>query len=82
VINYIHHFLEEYGLGEECLYLHCDNCVGQNKNKYVVAYFLWRVMSGKHKKITLILMTIGHTKYAPDQSRPQFRSLEKETQEN
>jgi len=89
VINYIHHFLKEYGLGEENLCLHCNNCVGQNKNKYVVAYLVWRVMSGKHKKmsgkhkkITLNLMTTGHTKYDPDQSRPQFRSIEKETQEN
>ena len=34
VISYLHHFFETYGLGEEVLSLHCDNCSGQNKNRY------------------------------------------------
>ena len=34
VISYLHHFFENYGLGEEHLSLHCDNCSGQNKNRY------------------------------------------------
>ena len=34
VISYLHHFFSTYGLGEEDLQLHCDNCSGQNKNRY------------------------------------------------
>lgn len=33
VISYLHHFFNTYGLGEENASLHCDNCVGQNKNR-------------------------------------------------
>ena len=32
-ISYLHHFFELYGLGEESLSLHCDNCAGQNKSR-------------------------------------------------
>ena len=40
VISYLHHYFENYGLGEKEVHLHCDNCSGQNKNRYVLAYLM------------------------------------------
>ena len=48
VISYLHHYFERYGQGEQNLHLHCDNCAGQNKNRWVLFYFAWRVMKGFH----------------------------------
>lgn len=66
VISYLHHFFEKYGLGETTVHLHCDNCAGQNKNKYVLWYFCWRVQKGFHTNVSLNFMPPGHTKFAPD----------------
>ena len=66
VISLFHHFLEKYGLGETHMQLHCDNCSGQNKNKYLMWYLAWRVMSGLHMEISINFMPAGHTKFAPD----------------
>jgi hypothetical protein len=66
VISYLHHFLENYGLGETELHLHCDNCAGQNKNNFVLYYLAWRVATGLYKTIHLHFMVAGHTKFAPD----------------
>ena len=55
-----------YGLGEKDVHLHCDNCSGQNKNQYVLAYLMWRVLTGRHKSISLNSLFTGHTKCAPD----------------
>ncbi|XP_033629960.1 uncharacterized protein LOC117292140 isoform X2 [Asterias rubens] len=66
VISYLHHFFENYGLGEEHLSLHCDNCSGQNKNRYMLFYLMWRTLHGLHKDISLNFMVAGHTKFSPD----------------
>ena len=66
VISMIHHYLEVHSSNEEICHLHADNCVGQNKNRYVTAYLLWRVLTGKHKKITLSFMRVGHTRCMVD----------------
>ncbi len=50
---------------KKTVYLHADNCVGQNKNNYVLSYLLW---SGRHTQITLSFLVVGHTKFAPDWS--------------
>ena len=66
VISYLHDFLTNFGLGETNVELHSDNCSGQNKNKYVMWYMMWRVMNGLHKEITMNFLIAGHTKFAPD----------------
>ncbi|XP_070210181.1 uncharacterized protein [Littorina saxatilis] len=66
VISYLHFFFEKYGLGEQVLSLHCDNCSGQNKNNFVMWYLIWRVMKGLHTEINVHFMPAGHTKFAPD----------------
>ncbi|ELT88897.1 hypothetical protein CAPTEDRAFT_206332 [Capitella teleta] len=66
VCSFLHFFLENYGLGETDVHLHCDNCSGQNKNNFVLYYLAWRVAMGLHKTIGLHFMVAGHTKFAPD----------------
>lgn len=66
VISYLDHFFSTYGIGEEHVDLHCDNCAGQNKNNFVLWYFCWRVLRGLHKSMSLHFMIAGHTKFAPD----------------
>ena len=48
----LHHYLEVHS---------SDNCIGQDKTWYVIVYLLWKILTGKHKKITLSFMCVGHT---------------------
>ena len=66
VISYLDAFFMNYGLGEPHANLHCDNCSGQNKNRFVIWYLAWRVASGLHRSMTLNFLIAGHTKLAPD----------------
>ena len=36
VASFLHHFFGTWGLGEKKVFLHADNCVGQNKNNYML----------------------------------------------
>ena len=51
MISMLHHFFDQHSLGETKLEFHADNCVGQNKNKSVVAYLCWWCIVGLHKEI-------------------------------
>ena len=59
----LHHLLEQRAKKGSQVYLHANNCVGQNKNNVTIQYLAWRVLSGKHKSITLTFMLSGHTKF-------------------
>ena len=48
------------------IFLHIDNCTGQNKNNCMVQYLAWRVMTKRHTNITLSFLPVGHTKFSPD----------------
>ena len=65
-ISLLHHFLQHRALPSEVLFLHADNCVGQNKNNATMHYLEWRVFSGQQRSITITFMISGHTKFAPD----------------
>ena len=62
----MHNYFELYSLGEKEIIIHADNCSGQNKNNAMIQYLAWRVLTGKHKKITYSFMVPGHTKFSPD----------------
>ena len=66
VVSYLHYFFERFGLGETDADLHCDNCSGQNKNRFVLWYCAWRVAIGLHQSISLNFLVVGHTKFFPD----------------
>jgi len=38
IVSMLHHFFRARGLGESSVYLHADNCTGQNKNRYMMYY--------------------------------------------
>jgi len=66
IISMLHHFFEVHGLGETSAHLHADNCTGQNKNRFMMYYLMWRCMTGLHDHITISFLLVGHTKFAPD----------------
>ena len=65
-VSFLHHYLENYSVGENVLQLHCDNCVGQNKNNTTILYFGWRVTMGLNTSYSISFMIVGHTKFGPD----------------
>ena len=66
-ISLVHHFLENKA-PHHCahIYLHAENCIGQNKNNATMQYLCWRVLTGKQRHIAISFMLPGHTKFAPD----------------
>ena len=66
VISYLHHFFDNFSIGERHVTLHCDNCAGQNKNQFMLQYLAWRLITGRHTSVSLHFMLPGHTKFAPD----------------
>ena len=61
VISMLHHYLAVHSGNKPLLHLCADNCVGQNKNKSVLAYLMWRALVGLSEEITLSFMRVGHT---------------------
>ena len=66
VISCLHHYFVKQGMGERSCHLHADNYTGQNKNKSILAYLLWRVAVGLHEMIQLSFMIAGHTRFLVD----------------
>ncbi|PKK55738.1 hypothetical protein RhiirC2_801631 [Rhizophagus irregularis] len=66
VISLVHHYFENFGLGEKNVIIHADNCSGQNKNNAMIQYLVWRVISGLHNRIKYCFIVAGHTKFSPD----------------
>ena len=56
VASYLHHFFHTWGLGEERVFLHADNCVGQNKNNYVLQVSNLYILLTGHWLICCIYM--------------------------
>ena len=73
VISSVHHYLENYAEGEKCVYLHADNCIGQNKNNATIQNLLWRVLTGHQERIELSFMLVGHTRFSPDRHFGTFK---------
>lgn len=66
VISLLDFFFQNYGLKETECHLHANNCAGRGKTKAMIQYLLWRVMTGRHKKITLSFHLEGHARFAPE----------------
>ena len=65
VISMLDHYLDNY-CQERVLAMHADNCVGQNKNRSVIAYLAWRVLVGLSDELSLSFMRVGHTRCSVD----------------
>ncbi|KAJ8318239.1 LOW QUALITY PROTEIN: hypothetical protein KUTeg_003330 [Tegillarca granosa] len=83
VISMVDYALSTKGFGEQECGIHADNCGGQNKNMYVLAYFAWRVICGLHKSIAYMMQIPGHTRCLVDagfsHGKRLFRRSECET---
>ena len=66
VISMLHFYLKQNGIGEKTLFMHADNCSGQNKNNMMMWYLMWRVLTDLHSEINLSFLIAGHTKFSPD----------------
>ena len=66
VVSQLHYFFEHHGLGETEVFLHADNCSGQNKNSTMIHYLAWRALTNQHSSLTLSFLIVGHTKFSPD----------------
>ena len=66
VISMLHHYLAVHSKKVPHLHLHADNCVGQNKNKSVLAYLMWRTLVGLNEEVILSFMRVGHTRCLVD----------------
>ena len=51
IISLLYHFMATHSLGETSVHFHADNRCGQNKNRFLMCYFMWRVLVGLHKEI-------------------------------
>ncbi|XP_053388734.1 uncharacterized protein LOC128551837 [Mercenaria mercenaria] len=69
------HAFANYSLGENECSLHADNCFGQNKNRYVLGYLSWRVMTQRHQKITYMMQLPGHTRCLIDAGFGNIKTL-------
>ncbi|XP_055999276.1 uncharacterized protein LOC125655365 [Ostrea edulis] len=75
VISMLHYCFENFGLGEKECHLHCDNASGENKNKFMLAYLLWRTLSGKHSQIHLHMQVPYHGKSLVDAGFAYIKKL-------
>lgn len=66
VISMIDWALQTYHSNETTCTIHADNCPGQNKNKYVLGYLMWRVMTGRHERIEYMMQVPGHARCLVD----------------
>jgi hypothetical protein len=66
VISMLDHYFSHHSLNEAICQCHADNCVGQNKNRFVLGYFAWRIITGKHDQLYLSFMEVGHTRCLVD----------------
>ena len=79
IISLLDFYLSKYTHGEEVLNIHADNCVGQNKNRWVIKYLLWRILTKRNKRIHLGFMIAGHTKFACDACFGLLKKVTKRT---
>ncbi|XP_052265542.1 uncharacterized protein LOC127868025 isoform X2 [Dreissena polymorpha] len=66
VISMLDWVMANYETENDVCSIHADNCTGQNKNKFVVGYLMWRVMTGKHRKIEYQMQIPGHARCLVD----------------
>ena len=66
VLSILNDYIANSGEVGDSIYLQADNCVGQNKNKSVIAYLLWLTLTGRSTDIHLSFMAVGHTRCTVD----------------
>lgn len=62
VISMLDWALQNHNSDEPSCTIHADNCCGQNKNQYVIGYFMWRVMTKQHNRIEFKMQIRRHAR--------------------
>ena len=62
----LHHFLAVHGFGEKKVHFHCDSYCGRNKNRFLMYYLMYRILTGLHDEIVVTFLPVGHTKFSPN----------------
>ncbi|XP_061192127.1 uncharacterized protein LOC133200324 [Saccostrea echinata] len=75
VISMLHHCLTTFGSGKKDCIIHCDNCAGENKNRYVLGYLSWRTLLGLHNNITLSMQVPYHGRCLVDAGFANIKRL-------
>eukprot|EP00105_Crassostrea_gigas_P036727 XP_019920875.1 PREDICTED: uncharacterized protein LOC109618083 [Crassostrea gigas] len=75
VVSMLHHCLTTYGSGEKSCVIHCDNCAGENKNRYVLGYLMWRTLMGLHHDIQLSMQVPYHGRCLVDAGFANIKRL-------
>ena len=70
-VNAFH--LHVYAIFINVFYILFARKTGQNKNKYVIGYLLWRFMIGLHRAIDLHMQIPGQTKCHVDAGFAQIK---------
>jgi len=64
IISILYHFLANHSTGTTKHHFHTVNCCRQNKNRYLMYYLIWRVLTGLNNEI-ISFLPVGHTKFSP-----------------
>ena len=59
----------------ESFTMHAYNCGGQNKNQFMMGYLMWRILTGRQKKITYLMQVPGHTRCLIDAGFANIKKL-------
>ena len=80
VISMVDHVIENFVPTQiKRLYLQGDNCMGQAKNNFFMAYLLFKLISSRRfDSIEFNTMVAGHTKFGPDRAFGSFKRKFKE----
>ena len=66
VVSMLYHFLAVHSFGEKSVHFHWDNCLGQNKNRFLMYYMVYQISCSLHDDIKVSFLPIGDTKFSPD----------------
>ena len=67
VLSMIYHYLTEFRpLREKKIIAQADNCVAQNKNKFVFWFYAYLIQRGLVEEVELHFLRVGHTKFSCD----------------
>ncbi|XP_053377451.1 uncharacterized protein LOC128547883 [Mercenaria mercenaria] len=75
VISMLDYVLDEYSQHEPKISLHADNCPGQNKNRYLLGYLMWRILTGRQDSIEYLMQVPGHAKCLVDAGFGHLKKL-------
>ena len=67
ILSMIFHYLTQYRpLREKKVIAQADNCVAQNKNKFVFWFYAYLIQRGLVEEVELHFLRVGHTKFSCD----------------